>query len=227
MTSRSARVLRGLGALAVLLVGLVGAPLALAALGGNPLPTAITWESFRRALFAPDDGGILLGLVYPRGLARLAGLPGLGAERAGHPAVAAADPGQPARAGRTPAGRRRPAALGDRHGGRSGGPDDTGSARADGARPTGGPRAPAAAASRPRNPWPSRAAPRTSASTWCNPATICGASPSATTTRAANGAGSRRPTRTYSPVGPTGCRSDGGWSFRRTDRAPRRSAIAP
>ena len=41
MTCRSDRVLRGLGALAVLLVGLVGVPLALAALGGNPLPTAI------------------------------------------------------------------------------------------------------------------------------------------------------------------------------------------
>ena len=57
------RVLRGLGALALLLVGLVGVPLALAALGGNPLPTAISWESVRQALFAPDDGGILLGLV--------------------------------------------------------------------------------------------------------------------------------------------------------------------
>ena len=55
--------LRGFGALALLLAVLVGVPVALAVLGGNPLPAAITWESLRQALFAPDDGGILLGLV--------------------------------------------------------------------------------------------------------------------------------------------------------------------
>ena len=63
MISRSARVLRGLTALTVLAVGLVGVPLALAALGGNPLPEAITWESVRQVLLARDDGSILLGLV--------------------------------------------------------------------------------------------------------------------------------------------------------------------
>ena len=63
MTGQGTRVLRGLGALALLLAGLVGVPVALAALGGNPLPTAITWESLRQALFARDDGSILLGLV--------------------------------------------------------------------------------------------------------------------------------------------------------------------
>jgi LysM repeat protein len=63
VTGRGARVGRGLGALAVLLLSLVGVPAALAVLGGNPLPTAITWESVREALFRRDDGSILLGLV--------------------------------------------------------------------------------------------------------------------------------------------------------------------
>ncbi len=63
MTGRRTRVLRGLGALALLLAGLIGVPLALAAMGGNPLPATITWESLRQALFRRDDGSILLRLV--------------------------------------------------------------------------------------------------------------------------------------------------------------------
>ena len=63
MIRGTGRVLHGLGALAVLLAGLVGVPLALAGLGGNPLPSSVTWESVREALFRRDDGSILLGLV--------------------------------------------------------------------------------------------------------------------------------------------------------------------
>jgi len=69
MTGSAAPVLRGLGALALLLAGLVGVPLALTVLGGNPLPANLTWESVREALFRPDDGSILLGLVTVLGWA--------------------------------------------------------------------------------------------------------------------------------------------------------------
>ena len=62
MTSMS-RVLRGLGALTLLLLGLVGIPAALVWLGGNPLPATVTWEAVRDALLTRDDGTILVGLV--------------------------------------------------------------------------------------------------------------------------------------------------------------------
>ena len=57
------RLLRGVGALALLLIGLVGIPVALIWLGGNPLPTTVTWEGVRDALLTRDDGTILVGLV--------------------------------------------------------------------------------------------------------------------------------------------------------------------
>ena len=57
------RVIRGLGALTVLLLGTVGVPFALAALGGNPLPAGLNWSSIRDALLTPDDGTILVGLI--------------------------------------------------------------------------------------------------------------------------------------------------------------------
>ena len=57
------RVIRGLGALAVLLLGTVGVPLALVVLGGDPMPDRLTWPAVRDALLSPDDGTILLGLV--------------------------------------------------------------------------------------------------------------------------------------------------------------------
>jgi hypothetical protein len=57
------RVLRGLGALALLLLGLVGIPAALIWLGGNPLPAAVTWDGVRDALLTRDDGTILIGLI--------------------------------------------------------------------------------------------------------------------------------------------------------------------
>ncbi len=56
------RILRGLAALALLLLGLVGIPIALILLGGNPVP-AITWDGVREALLTRDDGTILVGLV--------------------------------------------------------------------------------------------------------------------------------------------------------------------
>jgi hypothetical protein len=58
-----ARLARGLGSLAVLLSCLVGVPLALAFLGGNPLPRELTWSAVRQALFAPVDGRVLVGLI--------------------------------------------------------------------------------------------------------------------------------------------------------------------
>jgi LysM repeat protein len=58
-----ARLVRGLGSLAVLLLGIAGVPLALAILGGNPLPDELTWGAVRRALLMPADGVILVGLI--------------------------------------------------------------------------------------------------------------------------------------------------------------------
>ena len=58
-----ARLIRGLGSLAVLLLGTAGVPVALAFLGGNPLPDELTWSAVRRALFTPVDGMILVGLI--------------------------------------------------------------------------------------------------------------------------------------------------------------------
>ena len=57
------RVLRGLGALGLLLIGLVGIPVALVMLGGNPLPAGVTWEGVRSVLLTPDDGTVLVWKV--------------------------------------------------------------------------------------------------------------------------------------------------------------------
>ena len=57
------RLIRGLGSLAVLLLGTAGAPVALAFLGGNPLPDELTWSAVRQALFIPADGMLLVGLI--------------------------------------------------------------------------------------------------------------------------------------------------------------------
>jgi nucleoid-associated protein YgaU len=56
-------VARGLAALAALAVGLVGIPVALVLLGGNPMPSSISWPAVRHALFTPDDGTILIDLI--------------------------------------------------------------------------------------------------------------------------------------------------------------------
>jgi LysM repeat protein len=58
-----ARLVRGLGSLAVLLLGVAGVPLALAFLSGNPLPHELSWSAVRQALFAPVDGVVLVGLI--------------------------------------------------------------------------------------------------------------------------------------------------------------------
>jgi LysM repeat protein len=58
-----ARLARGLGSLAVLIVGIAGVPIALALLGGNPLPQELTWDAIQRALFTPVDGVVLVGMI--------------------------------------------------------------------------------------------------------------------------------------------------------------------
>jgi LysM repeat protein len=58
-----ARLIRGLGSLAILLFGTAGVPVALATLGGNPLPDELTWNAIRRALSASVDGMILVSLI--------------------------------------------------------------------------------------------------------------------------------------------------------------------
>jgi LysM domain len=58
-----ARLVRGLGSLAVLLLGIAGVPLALAILGGNPLPNELTWDAVQQALLMPADGVLLVGLI--------------------------------------------------------------------------------------------------------------------------------------------------------------------
>jgi LysM repeat protein len=55
--------MRGLGSLAVLLLGLLGIPLALTVLGGNPLPAELSWSAVLSALFTPVDGVVLVGLI--------------------------------------------------------------------------------------------------------------------------------------------------------------------
>jgi hypothetical protein len=57
------RLVRGLGSLAVLLIGTGGVPVALAFLGGNPLPKELSWSALHRALFSPVDGTFLVGLI--------------------------------------------------------------------------------------------------------------------------------------------------------------------
>ena len=57
------RLIRGFGALAVLLLLLAGVPLALIALSGNPLPEEVSWETIRRALLRPDDGTMVVRLI--------------------------------------------------------------------------------------------------------------------------------------------------------------------
>lgn len=57
------RLLRALSALTALLLGLVGIPLALVLLGGNPLPRQLSREAVVRVLLRPDDGTVLLGLI--------------------------------------------------------------------------------------------------------------------------------------------------------------------
>src|SRR5688572_774967 len=58
-----ARLIRGLGSLAVLLLGTAGVPAALAFLGGNPLPDELSWSAIRLALATPVDSTILVGLI--------------------------------------------------------------------------------------------------------------------------------------------------------------------
>jgi LysM repeat protein len=58
-----ARLIRGLGSLAILLFGTAGVPVALAILGGDPLPAELTWNAMRRALSTPVDGMILVKLI--------------------------------------------------------------------------------------------------------------------------------------------------------------------
>jgi nucleoid-associated protein YgaU len=57
------RLIRGLAALVVLALGLVGVPAALVVLVGNPLPTDLDWDRIVGGLTRPDDGSILVGLV--------------------------------------------------------------------------------------------------------------------------------------------------------------------
>ena len=61
---RNRRLLRGLGALLVLVSILIGLPTLLIAVGGNPLPeTMPTLTGARDALFTPDDGTLALSAV--------------------------------------------------------------------------------------------------------------------------------------------------------------------
>ena len=55
--------MRGLGSLALLVLGLAGIPIAMALLGGNPLPRELTWSSVLHTLFTPVDGTVLVGLI--------------------------------------------------------------------------------------------------------------------------------------------------------------------
>lgn len=57
------RLIKGLVALVILAVLVVGIPAALVLLGGNPLPDQVSWTGLVEALLRRDDGTVLLGLV--------------------------------------------------------------------------------------------------------------------------------------------------------------------
>lgn len=57
------RVLRSLAGLVGVVAALVGIPMALWLLGGNPLPGNISVEALRTALLTPDDGQLLIRIV--------------------------------------------------------------------------------------------------------------------------------------------------------------------
>ena len=57
------RILRGIAALLALAVLLVGIPFCLAAFGGNPLPTGLSWEAAGQALLRPASDRVLIGIV--------------------------------------------------------------------------------------------------------------------------------------------------------------------
>ena len=73
-----ARLIRGLGSLAVLLLGTAGVPVALAFLGGNPLPDELTWSAMRRALFCTSRRHDPGWTDHDRRLASVAGLRAVG-----------------------------------------------------------------------------------------------------------------------------------------------------
>ncbi len=57
------RVIKGLAALIVLLLGLVAVPIFLVAFVGNQLPSELDWDRLVGGLTRPDDGSILVGLI--------------------------------------------------------------------------------------------------------------------------------------------------------------------
>ena len=57
------RLVRGLGSLVVLLISIGGVPVALAFLGGSPLPDELSWNALQRALLTQVDCTILVGLI--------------------------------------------------------------------------------------------------------------------------------------------------------------------
>ncbi|MCW2803249.1 MAG: hypothetical protein QOF52_1372 [Propionibacteriaceae bacterium] len=57
------RFVRGVVSLAVLVGGLIGVPIALVLLAGNPLPDRLAWFDIRRTLSSPDDGSVLVAII--------------------------------------------------------------------------------------------------------------------------------------------------------------------
>ncbi len=57
------RLLRTIAGLVGMVIALVGIPAALWALGGNPLPSTISFDALRAALFTPDDGQLLIRII--------------------------------------------------------------------------------------------------------------------------------------------------------------------
>ena len=57
------RIVRGIGALAALVVLLVGIPFCLVIFGGNPLPTDLSWQAIGQSLLRPASDRALIGIV--------------------------------------------------------------------------------------------------------------------------------------------------------------------
>ena len=205
----------------------VGVPVALVVLGGNPLPTSITWAELREALLHAGRRHHPARPGHDRRLARLAGVRALGDQRAGRARSRGSGSGSgfpvwPVPSGwppvcccrwspwwpRHPSSRQPPTAPAPPR------PDPSGRAQRR-ATATSGRRADGRAG---------RARPGATdghVHMVASRATTCGVWPSASTAQGRIGGGSRRPTPTSSPAGPTGCRSAGGWSFPGRRRSPR------
>ena len=229
----SMRLIRGLAALVVLVLGLAAVPAFLVILVGNPLPAKLGCSRPLSGLTRPDDGTILIGLitvmawtawlvfalsvvvevigVLSRQRVRVR-LPGSRCPAAGGFGTGAV---------RRRSGRRRPSAdpSSTPQVDAPAGPEEAGPGRRLTLRLRQPPKGPRPGPSVPCELHPRT--PRSTVATRCSAETTCGRWPNASTARDATGAASRPPTPICSPEGRTDFRWGGGcWSPAPTSTDP-------